>query len=310
MYLNEFPWSVHSVTDLFLSVDYIHIRRYTMKKLITIILILSLMIASTQVTFAEDHVPLNYLALGDSIAYGIGADYSYVQKFSTHLEKEFDTVNLIDMSFPGVTSTMLKNSLVSNPYVVNADIITVSIGGNDFLQPLMENPYNISNGDFSILPANLLITYANNLRDILIYIKTLNPDVIIYVNNLYNPFNPYTTPNPTPNPIFDFADSYVKAMNTTTATVVTLLNDISPLTATIFVVDIYSPFADFDHPVKEVVHWLPETFWELGIAELEPLFPYLHPTNRGQKLIFTAHKDTLSMKNLHELLDMEIIFVP
>ena len=89
-----------------------------------------------------------YSAFGDSIAVGTGGTNSvgYVDLLLEHLDHEYATVTFYDVSHDGMTSGMLMSHLTNpldpnyamyNSAAASGIFMTVSIGGNDILQPVM-----------------------------------------------------------------------------------------------------------------------------------------------------------------------------
>lgn len=112
------------------------------KVLLSILLILIMSIASPAFAAPKAN-PLKqgivYTALGDSIAYGTGAtdQYGYTDMFNEHLTRINGTGQYFNLSADGVTSSMLSTALYNSDQVQGAvaaaDVITISIGGNDLL---------------------------------------------------------------------------------------------------------------------------------------------------------------------------------
>lgn len=107
-----------------------------MKKLITAALILFLAAVAGSASAAT----WNYTALGDSLAYGYGAtdNYGYAERYRDHLQNDNGvTVQLTNLGMSGWTSRDLLNALRKNSTyrnaVANSEVITLNIGGNDFL---------------------------------------------------------------------------------------------------------------------------------------------------------------------------------
>ncbi len=123
--------------------------------LLSLVLLLMLLPASVQAeeAVAEDASPLLYLALGDSISYGL-TDWDFVdEEFDGYVDRFSEQIGTeaINLSYPGDTSQDLLNLLngadhlegplnrvpylqASLPY---ADIITISIGSNNLLGPFI-----------------------------------------------------------------------------------------------------------------------------------------------------------------------------
>lgn len=83
--------------------------------------------------------PLSYVALGDSLASGMGGGRSYVDEYADLLEQERGVdVELTNLGFPGWTSTDLLQALQTDAQmrdaVATADLVTWDIGGNDLIE--------------------------------------------------------------------------------------------------------------------------------------------------------------------------------
>lgn len=164
-----------------------------------------------------------YVALGDSIAYGYGLSNpgqdSYVSKVKQYLETKYDYVKLKNFARNGMRSEELLDAL-KNPeneeyraYRANisyADYITVSIGSNDLLHLIevdvdMEEKIREKQPEFDLACDR----FAVILPQIIAEIRKINPDVEIYVNNIYNPAKgllPYAS-------VYDAAEYYICRIN-------------------------------------------------------------------------------------------------
>ena len=128
-----------------------------MRKILAVLLVLMLVMSVTGLTFARpavgppDHAAsgrqnidsLTYLNLGDSIAYGMSSDpgSSYYDLYYEYLE-DFGAVSLENVfSVPGITSWELLGGLLCDENlqaaVSGADVITVSIGGNNLMRGMI-----------------------------------------------------------------------------------------------------------------------------------------------------------------------------
>lgn len=106
-----------------------------MKKILSIVLALTLCFCSfTVVSSANDDKPF-YLVLGDSIAYGSGLG-NPTEACYGKIVADTNDYEYVNYFVPGHTTTNLIARL-SQPEVIDAlkkaDIISISIGGNDFL---------------------------------------------------------------------------------------------------------------------------------------------------------------------------------
>ena len=134
------------------------------------------------------HRCLEYTALGNSIAFGVGAtdNYGYVNYFRDFLATMVKRVNLINRAVPGFTSSdllhQLQNDATTRNAVKNADLITISIGGNNLLDCMNapNPPECLTNG---------VATFANDWPQILEEIRhSIGSKAQILVMTVYNPF--------------------------------------------------------------------------------------------------------------------------
>ena len=134
------------------------------KRLLTVLMILMLLITIMPMqAFAEKpeaEAGLKYLNIGDSIAAGLSALPSdYFAQYAGYLGEEilyrayngpFMPPNLpvpwtdgaMNLGFPGLDSMELLTALTYDPamqyFISEADVITISIGGNNLLTPVIE----------------------------------------------------------------------------------------------------------------------------------------------------------------------------
>ena len=163
------------------------------RKIISIIIAAVLIMGSLSVGAGASDKPY-YVVLGDSIAYGSGLSNPVDACYGKIIADTcgFDYANY---SVPGATSADLIRKLGSEDVieaVAAADIISISIGGNDFLMS------NITNLMFEAMVKKDLTTfdkiaegYYKNLTDIIAMIREVNADAIILMQTLYNPQEGY-----------------------------------------------------------------------------------------------------------------------
>ena len=136
--------------------------------------------------------PLTYLVIGDSIARGAGIVNSEEACYG-RIVADTNGYNYINRGIDGYTTEKLDKEL-DLPEVIadvaKADIIDISIGGNDYLYSnIIELIFALLLG--STAPANKIIDNAyKNFKSIISKIKTINPDAVIIVQTLYNPNHP------------------------------------------------------------------------------------------------------------------------
>lgn len=161
-----------------------------MKRLISVFLSVLILLSCLCVSSLAAENKLFYVALGDSIAYGSGlsnpTDACYGKIIAD--TNGFDFVN---HAIPGHTTTNLINRLSEEAVIADvkeADIISISIGGNDFLMSnlisLMYNSLVKNNYEqFDTIAEN----FYKNFCTIVDTINKYNSDAVILMQTIYNP---------------------------------------------------------------------------------------------------------------------------
>ncbi len=129
-----------------------------------------------------------YVVLGDSIAFGSGlvnaSDACYGKMVADTCGFDYE-----NHAVPGATTADLvyelnKKKVCSD--VAKADIISISIGGNDFLDELSDLTYDfIVNKDYREFNKIEFGVYSN-LSNVIDSIRELNGDAVILLQTLYN----------------------------------------------------------------------------------------------------------------------------
>ena len=176
-------------------------RKKRLRYMLVVLLIISVCIFCIyRGTYREE---FNYVALGDSLAagrnpYGVD-DYGYTEYVKDYLKKEGKLESYISYAVSGYTTNDVTNDISYNRIVDSnnkkvgikkalreSDLVTVSIGANDFLQGI-----NLSN-----IPNNLLDTETFKLKlerifedidDLLKLIKQYAKGDVLVIG-YYNPF--------------------------------------------------------------------------------------------------------------------------
>lgn len=202
----------------------------------------------SSVNMSQTSSSINYLALGDSISCGMSADSGkgYVDLFHKHLETlgRYGEVNLQNLSVSGDKSSDLLTKFQTDEYkeaVKDAKIITISIGGNNLLSPVIEavcQAFGVNKDDNPNYQTELALAVASNpnkdailagivssgtllqslnsgilqfqsdFPKIIKTIKEIAPESEIYVLTLYNPFN-------SKDPMYSAFDSIINRINKT-----------------------------------------------------------------------------------------------
>lgn len=139
---------------------------------------------------------IRYLALGDSIATGTITYWtktkSYAQYLYDQMRKNKPQANIIfvNLATDGDTSQHLLYKLLHWKFlqkmVEKADIITLSIGGNDIMRAANIPGFcqiNWHMADYSST------RFCTNWGKIILKMRELNPHCRIITNTLYNPYN-------------------------------------------------------------------------------------------------------------------------
>lgn len=212
-----------------------------------------------------------YTALGDSIAYGMGAtnNYGYVSHFRDHLTSVYGSVALSNRGVPGMTSSDLTTQLAidytTRTAVKNAQVLTISIGGNNLLR-CASNNYSVIDTTCSANGAN---TFKNDWPKILDTVRNgLGSNAKLYVLSLYNPYRG-------DEPNFAMADPYIKQINSV------IQNSTTMAKYNYKVADAYTDFsgrfADGSWKVSAWTHFSEST--------RDP-----HPTNAGHQELSRLHE--------------------
>ena len=236
------------------------------KKLLTAIMSATMVLPCGGNVFATPTQQGTYVALGDSISTGYKLENKDIDSFASKLAKAYNK-KLINLAKDGSDSTLLLNMLKSNNAEVNAakqslksaDMITLTVGGNNLLNPLMttiKRALNLEdtatteqvqqallmnqdvlikiykqfqNPEIIKLFSDEITSFAVEFPQIIQNIKTLNPNATMIVQTVYNPFDKINELSE----LSTLADGLVKKLNE-----VIMLNSLN----TYKVADIYTAF--------------------------------------------------------------------
>ncbi|TCP59438.1 lysophospholipase L1-like esterase [Tumebacillus sp. BK434] len=163
-----------------------------------LLFLLSLLVCfhPVQKALAADLTPLpkhlNYVAIGDSVTAGWGTPAiagTRVNGYVAHLHRQMQVrgqATLHNFGIPGLTSGqflfLLDHWPEASQHLQRADLITLSIGGNDIIWTEHQKP-----GDVMAM-REALTKYQTNIRTILALFRQLNVDTRLFVLEVYNPF--------------------------------------------------------------------------------------------------------------------------
>ncbi|HEL0096134.1 TPA: SGNH/GDSL hydrolase family protein [Streptococcus equi subsp. zooepidemicus] len=137
-------------------------------------------------------ISLNYIAIGDSLTEGVGDltnQGGFVPLLSGDLGDYFNaTVNTENYGVSGNTSQQILTRMTENKEITEqlkkANLMTLTVGGNDVLAVIRKNLANLKVSNFK-KPAR---QYQERLRKILDLARKDNQDLPIFVLGIYNPF--------------------------------------------------------------------------------------------------------------------------
>ncbi|MFD6441399.1 GDSL-type esterase/lipase family protein [Peribacillus sp. NPDC060186] len=222
----------------------------------------------------EHHNCFQYTALGNSIAFGVGAtiNYGYVNYFRDFLATIFPCVKLNNRANPGFTSVDLLHQLqtdaVTRKAVKKANLITISIGGGDLLDCFFQPP--------PIIPAcllNAIATFAQNWPLIMKEIrKRIRSHAEIFVMTVYNPFRG-------DDPNFNTAEFFIQQ-----------INNVIKVNRSNFHYKVVDVHADFQGQFTNTTKWKVCTWTHFCEVPVPPNLPNPHPTDSGHLEIARLHE--------------------
>lgn len=249
----------------------------------------------------------SYVALGDSISAGYGVSSSFVQQIADKY-----SYNLVNKAVIGATSAEV---LAASQTVSGADLITITVGGNDMMNALYAYLEEKTGMDADTIKANLMSgndtlvmmtimqagpyfsgfpsssqaqtairQFSVNLTAIFRVLKQNNPDAEIIIANQYNPYVTLANQMASyPNPVMA---QYAEIFNNTFESGVTALNQGIAAAAGlqgVSVADVYTPFADSANNGINPCN-----------ATMVPKINFdFHPNESGHQLIAAAVEDKL-----------------
>lgn len=160
-----------------------------MKKLLSVFLAVLMTFTCLTLSVSAEETT-DYLVLGDSIAYGSGLT-NPVEAVYGKIVADTHGFNYTNYSVPGHTTANLLARLETEEVltaVKEAEIISISIGGNNFLLSNLTGLMfdGIVKSDYSKMDAIAEGFYAD-FSEIMDVINEANPDAVVLMQTLYNP---------------------------------------------------------------------------------------------------------------------------
>ena len=142
----------------------------------------------------KDFVPqfLQVCAIGDSLTVGVGS-VEHGDGYLTYLrnrlleEKGIGEVGIDSFGVNGNRTTHLLNRLEDERLIAGvkrANIVIVTIGGNDMMKIVKDHLFELDLQDFR----REMIGYEKRIREIITKLRGINPKALIFYVGLYNPF--------------------------------------------------------------------------------------------------------------------------
>ncbi|WP_167628257.1 SGNH/GDSL hydrolase family protein [Listeria valentina] len=144
----------------------------------------------------EEKTPISLVAMGDSLTEGDGDEKKaggYVGILDKSLAKhqEVRSVATTNYGVSGNRSDQLLKRLKTEPEfqkaVQKANVITITIGGNDVMKVLQSKLLDVKVSDFTKAQKN----FQKNLTEVFTLIRKNNPNAPIFLVGIYNPYTTY-----------------------------------------------------------------------------------------------------------------------
>jgi lysophospholipase L1-like esterase len=145
----------------------------------------------------NDFIPKSYtiVSVGDSLTEGVGDSSNnggYIPYLKEKLEEEKGIKDAVFYNF-GVsgnkTSQILRRLQTSDvkDRIKEADMVIMTTGGNDVMKVVKENLLDLEVGDFE----GAKNRYKKELKSVIETVREENPDTLICLIGIYNPFYQY-----------------------------------------------------------------------------------------------------------------------
>ncbi len=164
--------------------------------LLLLLLVITMLVPNQTLAIAdvdEEKNAVHYAALGDSLTAGIVSNNTLGLSFADYIAQDLERVDLLGSyekpyAVPGATSEELLNKLMEPDMqvkIASKDMLTITIGANDFLEVLRTNPERLKNPNEV---TKILTELGENYGSIMKIIRGVNPSAEIYLMGYYNGF--------------------------------------------------------------------------------------------------------------------------
>ncbi|WP_099222198.1 SGNH/GDSL hydrolase family protein [Listeria costaricensis] len=140
--------------------------------------------------------PIRLVAMGDSLTEGVGDEEEnggYVGILETKFKKNEDVRSVATSNY-GVAGNridqLLKRLKTQDDFrqdVKKANVITITIGGNDVMAVLKSKLLDVQVSDFEKADQS----FEKDLKELFDEIRSLNQDAEVYLVGIYNPYTTY-----------------------------------------------------------------------------------------------------------------------
>ena len=212
-----------------------------MKKLainLSLILMLAfcfLGVANIMPVKAEQQTALNIVALGDSITTGYGLSDVESQLFVNKIKNE-KQANLINLAHDGDKAEDLYNVIINsnnNTAILEAECFLITIGGNDVLQPILQqlntnlgkditqaNQIEIAaafmsltqDTNFAVTLENAISNFNQDFNQVVQTLRNKNEDAQIIFQTVYNPAVKFNN-DEFLSRLYNYVDPYIQEIN-------------------------------------------------------------------------------------------------
>lgn len=148
---------------------------------------------------AANKKSINFVAVGDSLTQGVGdttSQQGYTKRTAQTLTDKYNvSVKTANYGKAGDRSDQILKRIKANPRAIkqlkNADVITLTVGGNDLQQTLFKAIFSKSRQEVTRYVSQAMPDYTENLTSLVQFIKKQNKDAPIYLFGNYNPLYVY-----------------------------------------------------------------------------------------------------------------------
>lgn len=142
---------------------------------------------------------IKLVGLGDSLTYGVGDQTNkggYIHLIKEKIEKK-ESIDVITKNYgkTGDRSDQILARLLTKKNIQkdikNANVITMTVGGNDLMQVMEKNFSSMADDKMQPVVEKSAKNYQSNLQNLIGKVRGLNKKAPIFLFSVYNPFYVY-----------------------------------------------------------------------------------------------------------------------